>query len=98
MLVYDPEKRITIAEALQHPYMASLHYPDDEPTTDKVSGFDFDFEKYSLNTSEYKDVMYEEILLYHSDEAALEYIKMKETYPDGALHLRYTQKLRKAYK
>ena len=78
--------------------MASLHYPDDEPTTEKVSGFDFDFEKYSLNTSEYKDVMYEEILLYHSDEAAMEYIKMKEAHPDGALHLRFDQKLRKAYK
>ena len=57
--------------------MASLHFPDDEPTTEKVSGFDFDFEKFSLNTSEYKDIMYKEIMLYHSDDAALEYIENK---------------------
>ena len=98
MLVYDPETRVTVAQALEHPYLASLHFPDDEPTTEKVSGFDFDFEKYSLNTNEYKDVMYEEIMLYHSDEAALQYIKAKEQYPKGALHLRYGHKLRKAYK
>lgn len=78
MLVYNPDDRITIAQALEHPYLASLHFPDDEPTTEKVLGFDFDFEKYSLSTSEYKDIMYEEIMLYHSDEAALEYIKLKE--------------------
>jgi len=56
---------------LEHPYLASLHFPDDEPTTEKVCGFDFDFEKYSLSTSEFKDIMYEEIMLYHSDESAL---------------------------
>lgn len=54
--------------------MASLHYPDDEPTTEKVKGYDFDFEKYKLGTEDYKDIMYQEIMLYHSDQAALEYI------------------------
>lgn len=78
--------------------MASLHFPDDEPTTEKVSGFDFDFEKYSLSTSEFKDIMYEEIMLYHSDESALKYIKLKEQYPGGGLHLKYGHKLRKAFK
>ena len=48
-----------------------MHFPEDEPISDKVTGFDFDFEKYSLTTSEYKDLMYEEIMLYHSDETAI---------------------------
>lgn len=30
MLVLDPEKRITVNEALAHPYLTPLHDPDDE--------------------------------------------------------------------
>lgn len=32
MLAMDPSERITVEEALRHPYMADLHDPDDEPT------------------------------------------------------------------
>lgn len=83
MLVYDPEDRITVEQALAHPYLKQLHFPDDEPTTEPVSAFDFDFEKYSLSKEDFKDLMYEEILLYHSDEAAMQYIEQKKKYPDG---------------
>jgi serine/threonine protein kinase len=31
LLVFDPEKRITAAEALRHPYLADLHLEEDEP-------------------------------------------------------------------
>lgn len=34
MLVLDPEKRITVDEALQHPYLASLHDPNLEPVAE----------------------------------------------------------------
>ena len=98
MLTYDPDDRITIAQALEHDYLKALHFPDDEPTTQPVSAFDFDFEKYSLSKDDFKDLIYEEIQLYHSDEAALQYIKQKEEYPSGALHMRYGHRLRKAYK
>ena len=54
MLVFDPEKRITIDEALEHPYMERLHFAEDEPTGDRVADFDFDFELYSLKIPEYK--------------------------------------------
>jgi len=69
MLTFDPAKRITIDEALAHPYMAQLHFPDDEPVAEPVSPFDFDFEIYSLKKEDYKDLIYEEIMLYHSEEA-----------------------------
>ena len=46
----------------------------DEP----VSAYDFDFEKFTLSKDDFKDLIYEEILLYHSDEAAFEYIKNKK--------------------
>ena len=71
MLTYDPADRITVKEALEHPYLKALHFPDDEPTTQSVSAYDFDFEKYSLSKEDFKDLIYEEIMLYHSDEAAL---------------------------
>ena len=74
MLKYDPDERITVAEALAHPYLKQLHFPEDEPVTEPVSAFDFDFEKYSLSKEDFKDLIYEEIMLYHSDEAALKYI------------------------
>lgn len=36
MLTYDPEDRITVEQALAHPYLKQLHFPDDEPTTEPV--------------------------------------------------------------
>lgn len=32
MLQFNPNDRITVDEALAHPYLASLHKADDEPT------------------------------------------------------------------
>lgn len=98
MLTYDPADRITVPEALGHPYLKQLHFPDDEPETEPVSAFDFDFEKYSLSKEDFKDLMFEEIMLYHSDEAAFQYIKTKKEHPEGSLHLRYGNRIRKAYK
>jgi hypothetical protein len=98
MLTYDPDDRIPIELALSHPYLKQLHFPDDEPTTQPVSAYDFDFEKYSLSKDDFKDLMFDEIMLYHSDEAAFKYIKEKEANPGGALHLKYGHRLRKAFK
>ena len=67
MLTFDPAKRITVEQALEHPYMSQLHFPDDEPTSDFVSAFDFDFEIYKLRKEDYKDLIYEEIMLYHDE-------------------------------
>ena len=32
MLVFDPSERISVEDALAHPYLAKLHAPEDEPT------------------------------------------------------------------
>jgi hypothetical protein len=74
---------------LEHPYFSNLHYPDDEPETVPVSPFDFDFENYSLSRNEYRQLIYEEILLYHSDEAAVNYVNAKRNFPEGMIHLRF---------
>ena len=67
MLSFDPKERITIDQALTHPYMAQLHFPDDEPTTTMVSAYDFDFEIFSLKKEDYKDLIFDEIMLYHDE-------------------------------
>ena len=68
MLTFDPSKRISVEQSLAHPYLAALHCPEDEPVTDPMSPFDFDFEIYDLRKEDYIDLIYEEVLLYHSDE------------------------------
>ncbi|KAK9473623.1 kinase-like domain-containing protein [Dipodascopsis tothii] len=42
MLAFDPSERITVAEALNHPYLKIWHDPADEP--DCPTTFDFSFE------------------------------------------------------
>jgi len=42
MLAFDPSKRITVEEALAHPYLAIWHDPSDEPECPSVFNFDFE--------------------------------------------------------
>lgn len=99
MLSFDPTKRMTIDEALAHPYMSQLHFPEDEPTAELVSAFDFDFEIYSLHKEDYKDLIYEEIMLYHADENVKQYLKDKAENPKGVLFKRFGKdRIRKKFK
>ena len=43
MLILDPRKRVSVTDALSHPYLNKYHDPDDEPIC--VPTFNFDFEK-----------------------------------------------------
>lgn len=43
MLVFNPRERITVEQALKHPYLNKYHDPDDEPIC--IPAFNFDFEK-----------------------------------------------------
>ncbi len=58
--------------------MERLHFEDDEPTGEPMCDFDFDFELFSLKIPEYKELIFEEIKLYHSDEAIAEYSELKK--------------------
>lgn len=46
-LKFNPEERITVTQALAHPYLAQLHNPTDEPVCSEA--FNFDFERESLD-------------------------------------------------
>ncbi|KAJ1928207.1 MAPK protein hog1, partial [Linderina macrospora] len=60
MLVFDPRRRITAAEALAHPYLATYHDEADEPVAE--SRFDWSFNDADLPVEEWKVMMYNEIL------------------------------------
>jgi mitogen-activated protein kinase 7 len=62
LLDFDPARRLTVEQALQHPYLETYHDPEDEPTH---SAFDFAFE--SVNRiDELKKLIQEEINTYYS--------------------------------
>ncbi|GMY10684.1 mitogen-activated protein kinase 3 [Fagus crenata] len=60
MLTFDPTKRITVEEALAHPYLARLHDVADEPVCPEP--FSFEFEQQPLGEEQMKDMIYQEAL------------------------------------
>eukprot|EP00033_Pygsuia_biforma_P000210 GCRY01000264.1.p1 GENE.GCRY01000264.1~~GCRY01000264.1.p1 ORF type:complete len:386 (+),score=94.88 GCRY01000264.1:296-1453(+) len=75
LLQFDPAKRLTMEQALGHPYFASLHDADDEPLCEKVfSESDFEFEGKNMTAPQLKELIFDEVLFYHPemrDEEAL---------------------------
>jgi len=59
MLKIHPKKRITVYEALKHPFLAPLHCPDEEPVAERP--FDFSFENDVLNRVRLQELIWEEI-------------------------------------
>jgi mitogen-activated protein kinase 1/3 len=51
-LTFDPKKRMTVDECLEHPYLEGYHDPDDEPTAQPLDPdfFDFDCKSNSLSS------------------------------------------------
>lgn len=58
MLAFHPEQRIDVTGALEHPYLAIYHCEDDEPVSDGISHFDFEFENQLLDAADLKEEMY----------------------------------------
>ncbi|KAG5458716.1 MAG: kinase-like domain-containing protein, partial [Olpidium bornovanus] len=56
LLAFNPLKRITVDEALKHPYLELYHDPDDEPTCPSIPStfFDFDRQKDLLSKEQLK--------------------------------------------
>ncbi|KAH3889977.1 mitogen-activated protein kinase 7-like [Dreissena polymorpha] len=63
MLVLNPKKRITVEQALVHPFLNKYHDPDDEPIC--VPTFNFDFEKENLTLPHLREVIHKEIMEYY---------------------------------
>lgn len=60
LLAFNPVKRITVEEALRHPYLEPYHDPEDEPIADMIPEefFDFDRNKDSLTKEQLKSQCY----------------------------------------
>ncbi|KAL3895593.1 MAG: hypothetical protein SGCHY_004605 [Lobulomycetales sp.] len=59
LLKFDPEQRITVEEALSHPYLQAYHESDDEPVAPEM--FDFSFE-HVCETNELRPLIVQEVL------------------------------------
>lgn len=66
MLRFDPRERITVTQALEHPYLSKYHDPDDEPIC--VPAFDFEFDKLQMNKEEIKEAILMEIQDFHRNK------------------------------
>ncbi|CAG87698.2 DEHA2E03586p [Debaryomyces hansenii CBS767] len=64
LLVFNPAKRITVDNALNHPYLNIYHDPNDEPISEKIPEdfFDFDKRKDELSIEDLKKLLYDEIM------------------------------------
>ncbi|ESQ37454.1 hypothetical protein EUTSA_v10002582mg [Eutrema salsugineum] len=60
MLTFNPNRRITVEEALNHQYLAKLHDPNDEPICEKP--FSFEFEQQPLDEEQIKEMIYKEAI------------------------------------
>ena len=64
----EPDKRITILDSLKDPFMAKYYDPNNVPTGEPESAYNFDYELSSLQTSEYKELLFNEIKHYHEED------------------------------
>ncbi|PKI38288.1 hypothetical protein CRG98_041335 [Punica granatum] len=65
MLVFDPNKRITVDGALCHPYLAPLHDINEEPVC--PTQFSFDFEQPSFTEEHIKELIWRESVKFNPD-------------------------------
>lgn len=65
MLTFDPTRRISVEDALAHPYFARLHDEADEPVC--LEPFSFEFE--ALGEEQMKDMIYKEAIALNPEYA-----------------------------
>jgi len=77
MLQFNPSKRISVDEALKHPYFKSLHNPKKEVECKDI--FDFSFEKEKMTGESLRDFMWEEICHFRTElKTTLDSVKTKD--------------------
>ncbi|KAG6868540.1 hypothetical protein C0993_001428 [Termitomyces sp. T159_Od127] len=69
LATFDPKKRITVEQALAHPYLEAYvghHDPDDEPGAPPLDPefFEFDLHKDDISREQLKELLYEEIITF----------------------------------
>jgi len=66
MVVFNPAKRLTVKECLEHPYFDGIHDAEKEPTCDKK--FDWRFDNFEPTKELMQAKVYAEALRYHKED------------------------------
>ena len=64
-LAFDPDQRSTVAQALQHAYLAQLYCPEDELVQTPLDILDFEFDRRRINISALREELFLEAMYYH---------------------------------
>eukprot|EP01147_Barroeca_monosierra_P003061 gene3061-5838_t len=59
MLIFNPDKRITVEEAMLHPYLEQYHDPSDEPVAEQPFTFECDVD--DIGKQAIKELIFEEV-------------------------------------
>ena len=65
MLTIDPNRRISVDEALSHPYFESIRSIDDETVASQV--FNFEFENETLDKKALQQCIWDDMLTFHPE-------------------------------
>lgn len=65
MLQFDPRRRISVEQALKHPWLSQLHDEAAEPSA--PGPFKFDFEEQELDETAVRRLVWEELRHYHPE-------------------------------
>lgn len=68
-LHFNPDRRPTVEEVLQHSYLAQLHCPEDEPTRSPLDSRDFEFERRKIDMEALRQEIFLEALSYYPDKS-----------------------------
>ena len=66
ILMFNPNKRLTVEECLNHEYFSDLHNPDEVPVCESV--FDWSFDTFEPTKEIIQGMIYDESLQYHPDK------------------------------
>merc|ERR1712232_987480 len=89
-LCFSPEKRITAAQTLAHPYLELLHCEEDEPIRTPLDTADFEFERRKIDMEALREEIFLEALRYNP-QSQQQYLalqkKRKNAYDVGSYRL-----------
>lgn len=77
LLQFNPNKRLTAEQSLQHPYLAQFHNPDDEPVLDAPISIPIDDNK-RFSVAEYRKNLYRKIVQRKKE------LRKKQRAPSGS--------------
>jgi len=68
LLCFDPDKRLTVEQALRHPYLSELHCEEDEPICDTFDHQDFYFEYLKTTKEDLRVLIHQEVVNHYKED------------------------------